>query len=67
MGSEEGNGWIDWFGGECPVDPNAMIEIKVVHDTSEKAKTLFARRAWANDWNNPALVAYRLAKDTPNG
>lgn len=53
--------WIEWKkAGECPVDPNTLIEIKVLFDGEEEERVLFQRRAWVSAWDNPRVIAYRV-------
>ncbi len=47
--------WIEWNGGECPVDPETPIRVR-----TKDGRVLCERMAWANDWNNPNLGAYRI-------
>lgn len=49
------DGWIEWSGGECPVEPNTLIRVK-----TKDGRELCERLAWANAWDHPDLGAYRV-------
>lgn len=46
MTAPDADGWIEWSGGECPVDRNAMIRW-----TTQDGRELFWRYASAHDWS----------------
>lgn len=55
------NGWIDWHGGECPVDSDAIVEVKYrepspLHFNNDRAGDF----AWSHDGNSGDIIAYRL-------
>lgn len=55
------NGWIDWHGGECPVDSDAMVEVKYrkpspLHFNNDRAGDF----TWSHDGNSGDIIAYRL-------
>lgn len=55
------NGWIDWHGGECPVDSDAIVEVKY----RKPSPLLFNNdRAgdftWSHDGCSGDIIAYRL-------
>jgi hypothetical protein len=61
-----GDGWIEWHGGECPVEPGTAIEVRMrvrdhcamrmVRDfTSRSAYDFWIHQDMGND-----IVAYRL-------
>jgi hypothetical protein len=57
------DGWIEWKGGECPVDPDVMVEIKMDNDArvySLLAKAL--RWKWAHGGNINDIIKYRVVK-----
>lgn len=60
----EGNEFIDWHGGECPVQPDAQVEVKF----SGGGQTTTARTARVLDWTrrhiSGDIVAYRVV-ETP--
>ncbi len=55
------DGWIEWEGGECPVDALVMVEVKLRHlkqsicDTAE-------RWDWSHDGVTGDILAYRVVK-----
>jgi hypothetical protein len=64
--------WIEWAGGECPVDGDALVEIKVRGDNIISPPT--EARFWAvgDDWwahevspvfgNARDIIAYRVVQ-----
>jgi len=56
------DGWIAWSGGECPVDPNALVEILVIIPGETEPRILFRRRAWMSMWDGPFSIAYRVVE-----
>lgn len=55
------NGWIDWHGGECPVDSDAIVEVKFrkpcpLHFSNDRAGDF----AWSHHGSNGDIIAYRL-------
>jgi hypothetical protein len=55
--------WIEWArAGECPVDPNVMVEIMAVLAEDGEPRKLFKRRAWVSAWDNPRVIAYRVVR-----
>lgn len=54
-------GWIEWNGGECPVAPEAIVEVKLA---SKKFVTGMAEDyQWSNDdpWT-VRIIAYRVVQ-----
>jgi hypothetical protein len=57
------DGWIEWHGGECPVGPDVMVEIKTDNDARVylfPAKDL--RWKWAHGGNIDDIIKYRVVK-----
>ena len=59
------NGWIDWHGGECPVDSDAIVEVKYRHPSSyqfnnDRAGDFY----WPHDGLGYDIIAYRLQQPT---
>lgn len=57
------NGWIQWAGGECPVDSDAIVEVKYRNATksqynNDRAGDFY----WAHTGSNADIIAYRLHK-----
>lgn len=54
--------WIEWNGGSCPVDCNAMVEVKL-----KEARGPSPRRANQFEWNNSGMlsdiIAYRVIRE----
>jgi hypothetical protein len=61
-----GDGWIAWYGGECPVEPGTAIEVRLRepdhcsassgYDFAHPTKCAF----WRQDGLGNDIVAYRL-------
>lgn len=54
-------GWIEWHGGECPVDSDAIVEVKYrnpnpLQFNNDRAGDF----AWAHDGVDGDIIAYRL-------
>ena len=59
--SPDADGWIEWKGGECPVDGNEIIDIRYPESREEfGAKAKFRR--WNHARNKGDIIAYRLHK-----
>ena len=55
------DGWIEWHGGECPVDADTVVEVRLA---STKVVTgLAADYQWSNDdpWT-VRIIAYRVVQ-----
>jgi len=52
---ERGEGWVEWGGGERPVNPLTMVEVKI-----KSGENLPAEIASYWDWSNKNLIAYRI-------
>lgn len=57
------NGWIDWHGGECPVDSDAIVEVKFQwHNQHQYNNDRAGDFDWAHTGSNCDIIAYRLHK-----
>lgn len=61
--------WIEWHGGECPVDFGTPVDVKILRDSAERVLTAVIPFSDAESimdvaWNQPAkgwqILAYRL-------
>ncbi len=55
--------WIEWQGGECPVDANTMVNWRIVDRDGDA--DYVARRAGSLDWSwgkgdEGNIIAYRV-------
>lgn len=57
----DANGWIEWNGGECPVDGNEIIDIRYP-ESREEFGTKAKFRRWNHARNKGDIIAYRLHK-----
>ena len=55
------DGWIQWAGGECPVDSDAIVEVKYRHPSSNQFNNDRAGDFdWAYTGRSSDIIAYRL-------
>lgn len=55
------DGWIQWAGGECPVDSDAIVEVKCRHPSSHQFNNDRAGDFyWPHDGLGYDIIAYRL-------
>lgn len=61
------NGWIEWHGGECPVDSDAIVEVKFQwHNQHQYNNDRAGDFDWAHTGSNCDIIAYRLHKPDAN-
>lgn len=58
---EGSDGWIQWAGGKCPVDSDAIVEVKYrkpspLHFNNDRAGDF----SWSHDGIDGDIIAYRL-------
>lgn len=60
---ERGDGWIEWGGGECPVDEDAIVEMKWKYGDQ------ITNRAGIYQWSyyeyGDRIIAYRIIPEQP--
>ena len=64
-------GWIDWGGGECPVEEGTLVDVRYrdgqelsalpANDLAESARDA-SHEFWRNDGKQNDIIAYRLHK-----
>lgn len=55
------DGWVDWHGGECPVDSDAIVEVKFRNPSSNQFNSDRAGDFyWPHDGLGYDIIAYRL-------
>ena len=55
------DGWIEWHGGECPVDSDAIVEVKFRNPSRNKFNNDRAGDfTWSHDGFDGDIIAYRL-------
>ena len=59
--AQDAEGWIEWCGGECPVDGNEIIDIRYP-ESREEFGTKAKFRRWNHARNKGDIIAYRLHK-----
>lgn len=62
---EGGDGWIEWHGGKCPVDSDAIVEVKYRNPNNyqfnnDRAGDFY----WSHEGFGCDIIAYRLQKPT---
>jgi hypothetical protein len=56
--------WIEWAGGECPVDPDMMVDYRLDNPRAESSE--YARALdWASRDPFIAIIAYRPLSQAP--
>lgn len=59
--------WIDWAGGECPIDLYTFVETRFRNGGTSIAPALHWIDQWSNRWEHKGpirdedIIAYRLA------
>lgn len=55
------DGWIQWAGGECPVDSDAIVDVKCRwHNQHQYNNDRAGDFYWAHTGSNADIIAYRL-------
>lgn len=60
--------WIEWAGGECPVDPYGFTEVRFRDGEEETAPAMHWVDRWSNRWEhrgpyrNEDIIAYRVVQ-----
>lgn len=57
------DGWVAWRGGECPVDPDAIVDIRTAFEPDIPGRDIARRLRW--DWGYEGakggdIIAYRV-------
>lgn len=56
------DGWIEWSGGECPVEAGQTVEV-TFRDGGRKSATLHKpRKGWEHQGNDDDIIAYRIVE-----
>ena len=59
------DGWIQWAGGECPVDSDAIVEVKCRwHNQHQYNNDRAGDFYWSHTGSNADIIAYRLKQPT---
>jgi hypothetical protein len=62
----EQDGWIEWDGGECPVEPRHGIQIQCRNETRAQAEASFIEAGVFYDWSHRGgtgdIIAYRIVQ-----
>lgn len=59
------DGWIEWGGGECPVDEGVLVEVKYRNEMPFHIKGIIPADGldWSNGNVNGDIIAYRPHRD----
>lgn len=62
----DADGWIPWGGGECPVDGNEVVEVRLreYDETPIAGADCFG---WSHDGGYDDIIAYRIVKEPADG
>lgn len=62
------DGWIEWGGGECPVDEGVLVEVKYRNEMPFHIKGIIPADEldWSNGNVNGDIIAYRIHKPDIN-
>jgi len=56
--------WIEWTGGECPVEPELQVWVRLRNETR------FGFYAYGFNWDHTGdeadIIAYRIAEEADN-
>lgn len=64
---EGGEGWIKWAGGDCPVDSDAIVEVKCRwHNQHQYNNDRAGDFTWSHDGIDGDIIAYRLHEPDAN-
>jgi hypothetical protein len=55
-------GFIEWHGGECPVDENASVEVVLRHIRGDAVKGKARSWNWSSGDDGHGIIAYRVVK-----
>ena len=64
-GTPANDGWIEWHGGECPVDPKTAVEVKF-WDGEYCLDSLAEEWYWGDSAFEDTIVAYRIVRGDKN-
>lgn len=60
---ERGDGWIEWGGGECPVDIGTLVEFEM--RDGDKDTALSTVIDWPHENRSDDIIAYRIIPEQP--
>ena len=64
----DADGWIKWEGGECPVDPDAVVDARFDDGGREELEAVTACSIiWQRCGEPCDIIAYRLSKEASHG
>lgn len=57
----DADGWVEWKGGECPVEKGALVDIRILSGKEMLGQRINTRN-WVKDGSFIDIIAYRLHK-----
>lgn len=58
----ESDGWIEWNGGECPVEPHAPVEVRLRYYGNDFDSCFASDVSWKHYGTGGDIIAYRVVK-----
>ena len=58
----DADGWIEWKGGECPVDDDCIVSCKMRNAETFKRGETASEARWTHNGSASDIIAYRLHK-----
>lgn len=56
----DADGWIEWSGGECPVDGDSIVDVEF--NSGNIVSCVTKGLSWRHEWTYSNVIAYRLHK-----
>ena len=66
------DGWIEWEGGECPVEPEDLVQVQYLNEARSRSERFSPKRAATKKWawttvghgvsSRANIIAYRVVK-----
>ncbi|MFW0699059.1 hypothetical protein [Pantoea sp. R13S299] len=60
---ERGDGWIEWSGGDCPVERMAIVEVKFTQ--TPQGEGIAHWWDWHHEEGENNIIAYRIIPEQP--
>lgn len=58
----DADGWIEWGGGECPVDDGDQVDYKLLSGSVVTIGEIAGYLKWSHEFSTANIIAYRLHK-----
>jgi hypothetical protein len=70
MAETDADGWIPWEGGECPIEPETMVQVQYRNEPRSQAEKFSPKKAATKKWkwstagngvpSRTDIIAYRI-------